>query len=139
MLKLMKPVAAVLIFTLAGGQALVFAGPVPSKTAVNQDLAARATDLALARNLFATDRIAKALEAEGVALDQIDARLSALSSADLIALGQNPAQVRSAGVTMTKRAWTIAGIVAGAVVVGAFALKQNDDDEDEDGSDDGED
>lgn len=133
----MKPIAVVLIFSLSGGPAVLLAGPVPSKTAEKQDLASRETDVALARNQFATDRIAGSLEAEGLTPQQIDARLGALSTADLIVLGQNPAQVRSAGVTMSRRAWTIAGIVVGAAVV-AFALT-NDDDEDDDDSDDGED
>ena len=137
MLKLMKPMAVVLIFSLSGGQALLLAGPVPSKTAENQDLASRETDVALARNLFATDRIAGTLEAEGLTPQQIAVRLGALSTEDLITLGQNPAQVRSAGVTMSRRAWTIAGIAVGAAVV-AFALT-NDDGEDDDDSDDGED
>lgn len=136
-LKLMKPIAVVLIFSLSGGQAILLAGPVPSKTAEKQDLASRDTDVALARNQFATDRIAASLEAEGLTPQQIDVRIGALSTEDLIALGQNPAQVRSAGVTMSRRAWTIAGIVVGAAVV-AFALT-NDDDEDDDDSDDGED
>jgi hypothetical protein len=137
-LKVLKPVAAVLALTLVVSQPCAYAGAIASKTAKNQELAALATDLALARNLFATDRIAGALAAEGLTPEQIDARLSALSTADLVSLGENPAQIRAAGISMSRRAWTIAGLVAGAVVVGALAL-ESDDEEDNDESDDGED
>ena len=136
-MKFSKLVAVGIIVLLAAAPGLQ-AAAIASKTAEGQDLAGRATDLALARNLFATDRIAIALAAEGLTAEQIDARLRALSTADLISLGGNPAQIRAAGVTMTRKAWTITGIALGALAVGAFALT-NDDGEDNDDSDDGED
>jgi membrane-bound lytic murein transglycosylase B len=136
--KLVKPVALLLIVTIAFPAALQ-AAPTASRTAAGQDDAARAVDLARARNLFGTDRIAAALSKEGLDPAAVDARLAVLTADDLIAMAANPAQLRSAGATMSRKMWTIVGIGAGALAVGAFALRQNDDGEDEDGSDDGED
>lgn len=134
----MKRIAAVLVVALLAYQPCLVAASIPSKTANDQALADLTADLIFARSLFATDRIAKALEAEGLTTDQIESRLAVLSTADLISLGGNPAQLRSAGVTMSKKMWTAIGIGAAAVVVGGLALT-NDDGEDDDSSDDGED
>lgn len=132
-----KSVAAVLVFALVAHTPLAYAAAIPSKTARGQDEAARQAELVLARNAFDTDRIAKALQAEGLTPEQVEQRLAALSTADVMSLVANPAQVRAAGITMTRRMWTAVGIGA-AVLVGALAL-YNDDDEDSDDSDDGED
>ena len=134
-LRLLKPVAAVLVLTLSTFQPGVYAAMIPSKTATNQEIASRATDVELARHTFATDRIANALAVEGLTLDQIDTRLRALSTADLTLLSENPAQIKSAGVTMTRKTWTIVGIAVGAVVIGAAALKSDDSDDSDDGED----
>lgn len=133
----LKPVATVLVLALIVYQPCVYAASIPSKTTNNQELASRTAKLILARTLFATDRIADALAAQGLTAEQIEARLAALSTTDVLALGENPDQIQSAGITMTRRMWTAIGIGA-AVVVGAFALA-GDDDEDSDDSDDGED
>lgn len=135
--KILKPVATVLVLAVVAYQPCVYAASIPSKMAENQELASRTTDLALARSLFATDRIAEAMAAQGLTPEQVEARLAALSTADVLALGVNPDQIQSAGITMTRRMWTVIGIGA-AVAVGAFALA-NDDGEDTDDSDDGED
>ena len=135
---LVKPLALLLIITIAF-PAAVLAAPAASRTAAGQDETARAADLARARMLFGIDRIAVALSKEGLDPAAVDARLTALTADDLIAMATNPAQLRSAGATMSKRMWTTVGIAAGALAVGAFALRQNDDGEDENGSDDGED
>lgn len=136
-MKYSKLVAAGIILVLMTGP-VAHAAAIASKTAEDQDLAGRATDLVLAKHRFATDRIALALAAEGLSPEQIDARVRALSTGDLVTLGGNPAQIRAAGVTMTRKAWTITGIALGALAIGAFAL-ENDDGEDNDDSDDGED
>lgn len=137
-LRVLKQVAAVLAVCLFIQPAL-FGASIPSKSSNGQDLAERANDLALARARFAVDRLSSALSAEGLDAAQIQSRVALLSTMDLIALGQNPAQVRSAGVSMSRKMWTAVGIGAGAVVIGGLALSQKDDGEDEDGSDDGED
>jgi hypothetical protein len=137
-IKLMKPIAAVLILTLVGSQPCIYAASIPSKTAKDQALACLATDLAVARIQFASDRIVNELLAQGLTEEQIGVRLARLSTADLISLAENPAQIQAAGITMTRRMWTIAGIAAGALIVGGLAL-HGDDEEDDDDSDDGED
>lgn len=134
-----KYVAVMLMVSIAISQPCAYAASIPSKTARGQELWARDHDLVLARMLFASDRVAKSLAAEGLNPAQIEARLAALTTADLIALGRNPDQLRAAGISMSRRMWTVVGIAAGALVVGGLAVKQNDDGEDEDGSDDGED
>jgi len=137
-LRVLKSVAAGLVVSIVGAQPAVYASSIPSKTARNQGTVERAVDMARARAAFATESISIALAAEGLTPAQINEKVAALSTEDLLSLAANPAQIRAAGITMSKRVWTVVGIAAGAVAVGAFALK-NDDGEDEDGSDDGED
>lgn len=133
--KSLKCVAAILVLALAAYQP-VYGATIASKMAENQSLAARTADVAAAGVVYGTEVIEASLAAEGLTADQIQARLAALSTADVISLTRNPAQLRSAGVTMSRKVWTIAGIAAGAVAAGAFALNQKDDGEDEDGVED---
>jgi hypothetical protein len=113
----------------------VYAASIPSK--ISDESAAQAADLALARNAFATDQIETALQAEGLMPEQIKARLALLTTEDVTVLRENPAQIKSAGISMSRRAWIITGVVV-AAVAGGLAL-YGDDDEDSDDSDDGED
>lgn len=135
-LRILKPVAAMLVLALVAYQPTLYAASIPSKTAPGQTDAARAADLAMTRAVLATDAVESALAAEGLTPAQIGARMEALSTQDLIALLNNPAQIRSAGISMTRRTWTVLAI-GGAALIGAFALY--DDGEDSDNSDDGED
>jgi hypothetical protein len=89
------------------------AGMVPSKTAANQSLDSREADLALVRQVVATEGVAQALAAHGYTKEEIDSRLAALSSEDLNSLAQNLQQIQAAGLTTQQ--WTY--VLLGAVVV----------------------
>jgi len=116
-LRVMKPVAVVLLLTLVAYHPSAYAASIPSKTMENQGSEARTADLAVARALFSTDAIEQALVAEGLTPDQVDARVAVLSTEDILTLGQNRGQVRSAGLNLSKRTWILLGIGAAAVIV----------------------
>ncbi len=131
----LKPVAAVLVVTLLAYTPGLYAASIPSKMEASQSLDARANELAAGQSQFASDQIVSALAAEGLSPEQIETRLAQLTTDDLMSLRNQPAQIRSAGISMSRKTWIILGIGA-AVVVGALVLSGDDDDDD---SDDGED
>ncbi len=83
----------------------VFAGPVPSKTAANQSLEARQTDLATVKEVLEIDGVAKALQAQGFTSTEVESRIAALSDEDLSSLAQNLDQVQAAGLTNDQWLW----------------------------------
>jgi hypothetical protein len=95
----------------------VFAGPVPSKTAVNQSLDLRDADLALVRNVVANDQIAKVLADRGFTQEQVNLRLAQLSPQDLHQLAQNLDQLQAAGLTKQEWTWIAIGAVAVLIIV----------------------
>src|SRR5688572_10753460 len=104
-----KYVAAMLVLSIAVFQPCAYAASMPSKTARDQALASRDSDLVLDRMRYATDRLATALAAEGLDPAQVETRLAALATADVVSFGRNPEQIRSAGISMSKRMWTAVG------------------------------
>lgn len=96
------------------------AGPIPSKTAVSQSLESRAADLALVRDVTASEQVAGALAAHGFTPQEVDQRLTQLSNEDLRQLAQNLEQVQAAG--LTRQEWLWIGIGALAVLIIIVAL-----------------
>jgi hypothetical protein len=99
----------------------VFAGPVPSKTAANQSLDQRATDIAVVRDVLSHDEVAKALQARGFTRDQVDQKLAQLSPQDLHQLAQNLDQLQAAGLTRQEWLWVALGAIAALVLVIALS------------------
>ena len=97
-----------------------FAGPAPSKTAPNQSVASRDADLTLVRDVAANDQVASALAAQGFSQEQVDQKLSQMSSQDLHQLAQNLDQLQAAG--LTKQEWIWIGIGALAALILVVAL-----------------
>jgi hypothetical protein len=90
-----------------------FAGPVPSKTAVDQSVQAREADLATVTQVLEIDGVAKALAAQGFTRAEVETRLAELSSEDLSSLADNLEQVQAAGITSDQWLW----IGLGALIV----------------------
>ena len=94
-----------------------FAGPVPSKTAVNQSLDQRTADIAVVRDVLSHDEVAKALEARGFTRDQVDQKLAQLSPQDLHQLAQNLDQLQAAGLTQQQWIWIGIGALAAIILI----------------------
>ncbi len=97
-----------------------FAGPMPSKAVANQSLDSRAADLALVREVVASEQVAGALAARGFTPQEVNQRLAQLSPQDLHQLAQNLDQIQAAG--LTKQEWAWIAIAAIAVIVIIIAL-----------------
>ena len=97
-----------------------FAGPVPSKTAADQSITARAADIALVQSITAREDVAQALAAQGFSKAQIDSKVASLSDQDLHNLAQNLNEVQAAG--LTREQWTWIGIGALAALILVVAL-----------------
>ncbi len=108
----------VLLVALAAMPA--FAGIVPSKTAANQSLDARAADLALVRDVAANEQVAAVLAANGFTQEQVNEKLALMSSQDLHQLAQNLGQLQAAG--LTQQQWIYIGIGALAALILVIAL-----------------
>lgn len=94
-----------------------FAAPMPSKTAANQSLATRDADLALVRDVAANQQVAKVLAARGFTQEQVNQRLSQLSTQDLHQLAQNLNQLQAAGLTQQEWIWIGIGALAALILV----------------------
>jgi hypothetical protein len=94
-----------------------FAAPMPSKAVANQSLDARATDLALVRDVVANQQVAQALAARGFTRDQINQKVAQLSNQDLHQLAQNLNQLQAAGLTNQQWLWILIGAVAVLIIV----------------------
>jgi len=90
-----------------------FAGPVPSKTADDQTLAARDADLTKVSSVLEISGVVAALEAQGFTAEQVESRIAALSNDDLHSLANNVDQIQAAGLTQDEWMW----IGVGALVV----------------------
>ena len=104
-----------LVFIFAAIPAL--AGPAPSKTAANQSVASRDADLTLVRDVTANDQVAKVLAAQGFSKEQVDQKLSQMSSQDLHQLAQNLDQLQAAGLTKQEWIWIGIGALAALILV----------------------
>ena len=94
-----------------------FAAPMPSKTAANQSLATRDADLALVRDVASNTQVAQVLATHGLSQEQVNQRLSQLSSQDLHQLAQNLNQLQAAGLTKQEWIWIGVGAVAALILV----------------------
>lgn len=112
------------LFILAATMILIamptFAGPMPSKTAVDQSIEQRNADIALVRDVAANEQVARVLAERGFTQQEVDQRLAQLSSSDLHQLAQNLDQVQAAG--LTKQEWIWIGIGALAALILVIAL-----------------
>lgn len=109
----------VLIVTFAAIPAL--AGPVPSKTAVNQSLDSREADLTVIRDIAANEQVAAVLTANGFTAEEVDQRLEQMSPQDLHQLAQNLEQLQPAGLTRQEWIWIGIGALAALILVIALA------------------
>lgn len=109
----------VLLLTVAAVPA--FAGPVPSKTAVNQSLDSRDADLSVVRSVAADEQVAAVLTAHGFTKAQVDQRLAQMSPQDLHQLAQNLDQLQSAGLTKQEWIWIGIGALAALILVVALS------------------
>ena len=98
-----------------------FAGPVPSKTAVNQSLESRDADLTLVREVAANEQVAAVLAANGFTQEEVNQRLAQMSSQDLQQLSQNLEQLQPAGLTRQEWIWIGIGALAALILVIALA------------------
>lgn len=117
MKSLWKSSFVVLLLIAAFAAVPVFAGPVPSKTAVNQSIDQRAADIAMVRDVVANDQVAKALEARGFTQEQVNQRIAQLSPQDLHQLAQNLQQVQAAGFTNQEWLWIALGAIAALILI----------------------
>ena len=97
-----------------------FAGPVPSKTAVNQSLDSREADLTVVRDVAANEQVSAVLTANGFTTAEVNQRLAQMSPQDLHQLAQNLEQLQPAG--LTKQEWIWIGIGALAALILVVAL-----------------
>ncbi|HYC60644.1 MAG TPA: PA2779 family protein [Thermoanaerobaculia bacterium] len=97
------------------------AGPVPSKTAVNQSLESRDADLTLVREVAANEQVAAVLAANGFTQEEVNQRLAQMSSQDLQQLSQNLEQLQPAGLTRQEWIWIGIGALAALILVIALA------------------
>lgn len=111
----------VVILVAAFAALPAFSAPVPSKTAVNQTLDQRATDLALVRDVVANEQVVKALEARGFTTEQVNQRIAQLSPQDLHQLAQNLNQVQAAGMTQQEWLWIALGAIAALILIIAIS------------------
>ena len=116
-----KRVIFILLIVAAFMAVPTFAGPVPSKTAVNQSLDQRTADIAVVRDVLSHDEVAQALEARGVTREQVDQKLAQLSPQDLHQLAQNLDQLQAAGLTRQEWLWVALGAIAALVLVIALS------------------
>jgi len=113
-----KKSAFLSLFLIAALSAVpAFAGPMPSKTAVNQSLDSRAADLALVRDVAANEQVAKVLTSHGFTQEQVNQRLAQLSPQDLHQLAQNLDQLQAAGLTQQQWIWIGIGVIAALILV----------------------
>lgn len=112
-----KSILLVLALVLAFAAIPAFAGPAPSKTAVNQSLDSRNADLALVRDVAANEQVATVLAAHGFSQDQVNQKLAQMSSQDLHQLAQNLDQLQAAGLTKQEWIWIGIGAIAALILV----------------------
>lgn len=116
-----KSVFVFILLLLAFAALPTFAGPVPSKTAVNQSLDSREADLTVVRDVAANDQVSAVLTANGFTQEQVNQRLAQMSPQDLHQLAQNLEQLQPAGLTKQEWIWIGVGALAALILVVALA------------------
>jgi len=119
--RLSRPVFFVIVLLVAFAAIPAFAGPVPSKTAVNQSLDSREADLTVVRDIAANEQVAAVLTAHGFSSDEVNQRLAQMSPQDLHQLAQNLEQLQPAGLTRQEWIWIGIGALAALILVVALA------------------
>ncbi|HET7436264.1 MAG TPA: PA2779 family protein [Thermoanaerobaculia bacterium] len=119
-MRLSKSILVLFVLTLALAAIPAFAGPVPSKTAVNQSLDSRSADLALVRDVTANEQVATVLAAHGFTQEQINQRIAQMSPQDLHQLAQNLDQLQPAGLTKQEWIWIGVGALAALILIVAL-------------------
>ena len=119
--RLSRPVFFVVVLLMAFVAIPALAGPVPSKTAVNQSLDSREADLTVVRDIAANEQVAAVLTAHGFSSDEVNSRLEQMSPQDLHQLAQNLEQLQPAGLTRQEWIWIGIGALAALILVVALA------------------
>ena len=120
-MRVSRPVFFLVALLLVCAAIPAFAGPVPSKTAVNQSLDSRDADLTLVRDVAANEQVAAVLAANGFTQEEVDSRLAQMSSQDLHQLSQNLEQLQAAGLTRQEWIWIGIGALAALILVIALS------------------
>ena len=120
-MRLSRPVFLVVALLLVCAAIPALAGPVPSKTAVNQSLDSRDADLTLVRDVAANEQVAAVLAANGFTQEEVESRLARMSSQDLHQLSQNLEQLQAAGLTRQEWIWIGIGALAALILVIALS------------------
>jgi len=115
-----KPVFFVVVLLMAFVAIPALAGPVPSKTAVNQSLDSREADLTVVRDIAANEQVAAVLTAHGFSSEEVNSRLAQMSPQDLHQLAQNLEQLQPAGLTRQEWIWIGIGALAALILVVAL-------------------
>lgn len=119
--RLSRPAFLVIALLVVFTAIPAFAGPVPSKTALNQSLDARDADLVTIRNVVANDQVAAVLTAHGFTAEQVEGRLAKMSPQDLNQLANNLEQVQAAGLTRQEWIWIGIGALAALILITVLA------------------
>ena len=119
--RLSVPVLFVVALVLVFAAMPVLAGPVPSKTAVNQSLDSRDADLSVVRDVAANEQVSAVLTANGFTQEEVDQRLAEMSPQDLAQLADNLEQLQPAGLTKQEWIWIGVGALAALILVVALA------------------
>jgi hypothetical protein len=119
--RLSKSVLFFVVLLVAITAIPAFAGPVPSKTAVNQSLDSRDADLQTVRAITANEEVKAVLAANGFTQEQVDQKIAQMSSQDLQQLASNLEQLQPAGLTRQEWIWIGVGALAALILVIALA------------------
>lgn len=116
-----KSVLFFMVVLVACAAMPAFAGPVPSKTAINQSLESREADLQVVRDVVANEDIKSVLAANGFTSEEVDQKLASMSSQDLHQLANNLEQLQPAGLTRQEWIWIGIGALAALIIVVAVS------------------
>ncbi len=108
---------AMLLFAAALAPA-AYALPAPSKTAPDQTLVERESDLASLASVIDQEEVAAALAAQGFTREEANLRLAQLAPEELSALANQVEQLQAAG----QWPWWIWIVVAGVIVLAIVAI-----------------
>lgn len=118
--RLSKSILFFVVLLVAVAAMPAFAGPVPSKTAVNQSLESRDADLQVVRDVVTNENIKSVLAANGFTQAEVDQKLAQMSSQDLHQLASNLEQLQPAGLTRQEWIWIGIGALAALILVVAL-------------------
>ena len=111
--------AGLAILLLAGALTPAAALPAPSKTAPDQTLAERESDLAALSSVLDQKEVTAALAAHGFTREEANLRLAQLAPEELSALATQVEQLQAAGYAWP---WWIWLVVAGVIVIAIVSI-----------------